>query len=136
MLLLRRLTAIASSLLLMQLTLLGGGQMCSGRTVEVGVAADSMDAMPGMHREAPPPDAGDNAGSRLGIAVHPNTHRGCDHSGAALPCDSMLSCAAPMSLPTQAGAQSSVIVGSGNLPEPLPANGVVIGAPEVPPPRA
>jgi hypothetical protein len=119
--LLRRLTAAFSSILLLQLTLLGGGTPCAmhGEGAVAGpMPAHAMEGMQGTARAVL--DSGD----------------GCRLPSAPGQCAAMTSCA-PAAVPSHVVvAQLTTSHGDLDLPEPASIRSGPAAAPELPPPRA
>jgi hypothetical protein len=116
--LIRRIAALVSGLLLLQLTLLGGDGACGSQ----GQRDRSMGAMAAAdpsHAHAPP-SSGDDCDVR-----HP--------PGA---CVSMPSCASTVVPPPAVVPRIAVASASGVLPEPIVVVSHAVGGPDVPPPRA
>jgi hypothetical protein len=142
--LVRRLSAALSSVLLLQLSLLGSGSLCALQHPSGHVAMDG--AAPGMRAMvhgaadgatvstvmAQPSDTPDPAGGCGGNGPASS----CDGPWATGPCSSMASCAWSQSAGVSSALTSARAEADVNHSQPrtLPAGPVV--APELPPPRA
>jgi len=138
----RRSLAACSSVLLLNLTLLGSGTLCAAKHgTEHGAVVES--AMSGM-------SSGTMATSSSSTptvldAEHPVTPEDCDappqHGGCQLPsapgqCTSMTTCSTPAALIGATVASEVAQAFTLALPEPLDIHSGPPTAPELPPPRA
>lgn len=128
----RRFTAALSSILVLQLSLLGTGTLCLSH-VRPGAAHHVMgQVMPGMHEQGP-------VGVSVAQAADPAARGGCGNQGAdtscGLPCASMSSCSAGVSAPAPTMVANFNQSSSLDLPEPLSTKLGHVIAPDLPPPR-
>ena len=142
---LRRTIAALSGALLLQLSLLASGTLCTMHgAASARPSAHDMHAMHSM-------DAGVAPGMAPGMisadAAAPagDSSQGCDASsrtdGCRLPwapgqCTSMTTCATPATPSAAVVAQVVSVRGESNLPEPRAIHSGPVAAPELPPPRA
>ena len=146
--LLRRLTAVLSSVLLLQLMLLGSGAFCTmAGGASHGMGAGAMASMAGMAGMA-----GSTAGAGLRHAAsaagrHATTvstatdeqdsGHDCHQPWVPAGCDSMASCViAVAALPSRALVAVSIPASVAEIREPAAARAGPTFAPELPPPRA
>ena len=116
---LRRLTALLSGLLLLQLTLPGADWSCGSHARPVERARAEMPAGHAAHeasRTQPPGDA-------------------CDAEHAPTDCATMPSCAAALGSPARLVTVVALAPASDAIPEPVPVHSQPATGPDVPPPR-
>lgn len=137
MLSIRRLTAAFTTVLLLQLTLLGSGTLCA---LQGGTAPDTMAGMTGMHSASHAAAAPSQSPSH-----HPAAPQQCDESrqggGCQQPwapgqCASMTTCAAVTAPAGEIVAQVTIAAPAPDLPEPASIRSGPTATPELPPPRA
>ncbi|HEU4723026.1 MAG TPA: hypothetical protein VFS59_16815 [Gemmatimonadaceae bacterium] len=115
--LIRRIAALASSLLLLQLTLLEAGDVCGSRAHRDGRTATMPAAHP-SHAQSSPTPADD-----------------CDARHPPGACVSMPSCASPAVPPPAVVLRAALASPPGVLPEPIALASHAAVGPDVPPPR-
>lgn len=127
--LLRRITALVASLLVLQLTLAAGLDACD-EVARVGapsggLATSAMDHGPRAPDAPTMPDDADCG-----------QHAPADHGGAPTHCATMVTCTAV--IVASAGPQAAVAAAHSGAPAPAPAGTIISRtiAPELPPPRA
>lgn len=117
---LRRLTALVSSLLLLQLSLLGADRPCDSHVGSADRAhADATPAPHTSHDESP-------------------THapsEACDAERTPGECRTMTSCTTTLTVPTSLVAEAVHLPASATLPQPLSIHSQPATGPDVPPPR-
>lgn len=138
----RRLVAALSSLLLLQLTLLGSGTLCATHSGEASTTyAHDMASMAGTGQS----DA--SASTTLATRALPSDGQQAPHpcggaeDGCGLPwapgqCASMTSCSVTAAPPTIVAVQLERSQGVSYLPEPGSIGSRAATPPELPPPRA
>ncbi len=132
---LRRLTAAASSLLLLQLSLLGGGSLCAPSAADDLSKGTMVGMQHGAMTGSDRVDSGPASESDSTRAPSHDEHP-CDRSSAPSACLSMAACAAVASVPAAGLMVTAVRLPSRVMVEPLSAAVDVAILPEVPPPRA
>jgi len=116
---LRRLGALLSGLLLLQLVLLSGDWSC---TVHRSAATSGHDAMALAH------------GSHQTV-VGQSSDDGCHTDGVPAACASMPSCATTLAVPARLAASPTLAVTAVALGEPVSIRSEPAAAPDAPPPR-
>lgn len=114
----RRLSALLFGLLLLQLTLVGGGGACRAHSMRRGASGV--------------------ATIRMGHMSHggtPSPHDACGSERDAGACASMASCAVTLSHSTLSEASGTLVPAASALPEPVSIRSGPSAGPDVPPPR-
>lgn len=118
--LLRRLTALLSGLLLVQLALLDGHGSCASHARRQEHARVAM--MQSVHVSG-------------AVAVEPASNDDCDTAHSPAACSSMPSCATALTLPTRESTSTALRPATVTLPEPVAIHSQPAAAPDAPPPR-
>ena len=134
----RRLTAVLSGVLLLQLLLLGSGSLCAmhGRGSDAMAGMMSMTGGGATHHRTATPDRSGTTGDRASGADDQGTGGACHSPWAPRTCVSMASCLVVVAaVPSRALATVAVAASRLDVLAPAGARAGPTFAPELPPPR-